>query len=110
MIAKQIMVPFPAIKPKQPIKAFSKVSVDYGGPFISIHGRRRKNANRFLSLFKCLLLCAMHLEMAYTLHTDSFLKEFCRMTSHRGFPQEVMSDNGTNFAGATQNLKNWSSN
>ena len=33
MIENQIMAPFPAIRLKQPLRAFSKVSVEYGVPF-----------------------------------------------------------------------------
>ena len=96
---------FSSNKTHAAIKSILK-SISRLWPFMTSQGRGRKKAKRYLSLFKCLLLCTVHLEMAYTLYTDSFLKEFCHMTSHRGFPQEVMSDNGKNFAGATQNLKN----
>ena len=36
------MAPFPAIKLEQPLRAFTKVSVDYGRSFISFQGRGRK--------------------------------------------------------------------
>ena len=104
-IAKQILAPFPAIRLKQPLRAFSTVSVDYGGPFITIQGRARKRAKRYFCLFTCLLSRSVHLEMAYSLDTDSFLNASYRMTSRRGLPQEVMSDNGTNFVGANTELK-----
>ena len=104
-IEKQIMAPFVALRLKQPLRAFSRVSIDYGGPFITIQGRGRKRAKRYLCLFTCLLSRAVHLEMAYNLDTDSFLNAFYRMTSRRGLPQEVMSDNGTNFVGANTELK-----
>ena len=94
-IAKQIMAPFPAIRIKQSLRAFSRVSIDYGGPFITIQGRGRKRAKRYLCLFTCLLSRAVH----------SFLNAFYRMTSRRGLPQEVISDNGTNFVGANTELK-----
>ena len=59
---------------------------------------------RWLCLFTCLTRRAVHLEMAYGLDTDSFLKYFVRMTSRRGYPQEIVSDRGTNFAGADRKL------
>ena len=99
------MAPFPAIRLKQPLRAFSRVSIDYGGPFITIQGRGRKRAKRYLCLFTCLLSRAVHLEMAYNLDTDSFLNAFYRMTSRRGLPHKVLSDNGTNFVGANTELK-----
>ncbi|XP_046567596.1 uncharacterized protein LOC124275936 [Haliotis rubra] len=43
--------------------------------------------------------------MAYALDTDSFLNAFYRMTSRRGLPSEVISDNGTNFVGAANEMK-----
>ena len=101
-IPKQILAPFPAIRLKQPLRAFSTVSVDYGGPFITIQGRARK---RYFCLFTCLLSRSVHLEMAYSLDTDSFLNASYRMTSRRGLPQELMSDNGTNFVGVNTELK-----
>ena len=42
--------------------------------------------------------------MAYGLDTDSFLKAFCRMVNRRGLPLEMLSDNGTNFVGANEEL------
>ena len=47
----------------------------------------------------------MHLEIAYGLSTDSFLNAFYRMASQRGLPDEVISDNGTNFIGADRELQ-----
>ena len=52
---------------------------------------------RYLCLFTCAATHAVHLEMAWSLDTDSFLAAFSRMTDRRGIPVEVISDNGTNF-------------
>ena len=38
----KIMAPLPAMRLKQPLRAFLQVSVDYGGSFITIQGRGRK--------------------------------------------------------------------
>ena len=47
----------------------------------------------------------MHLEIGFGLTTDSFLNAFYRMASRRGLPDEVYSDNGTNFIGADRELQ-----
>ena len=47
----------------------------------------------------------MHLEVAYSLDTDSFLGAFSRFTARRGVPKIVMSDNGTNLTAAEKELK-----
>ena len=39
------------------------------------------------------------------LDTDSFLNAFTRFTSRRGVPKDMISDNGTNFAEAVNDLK-----
>ena len=42
--------------------------------------------------------------MALSLDTDAFLKAFVRMTVRRGWTQEMLSDNGTNFVRASREL------
>ena len=79
--AQQVMAPLPAIRLKTPLKAFARIGVDYAGPFLTIQGRGKMRAKRYLSLFTCLLTRAVHLEMAYSLDTDSFLNAFYRMTN-----------------------------
>ena len=43
--------------------------------------------------------------MAFGLDTDSFLNAFYRMTNRRGLPEEIISDNGSNFVGAERDLR-----
>ena len=76
-----------------------------GGPFITIQGRGKRREKQHLCLFTCLATRAIHLEIAYGLSTDSFLNAFYRIASRRGLPDEVYSDNGTNFVGADRELQ-----
>ena len=87
------------------LKAFEQVGIDYGGPFLTKQGRGRTRAKRYLCLFTCPTTRAVHLEMSYSLDTDSFINAFTRMTSRRGTPTYVSSDNGTNFVGAERELR-----
>ena len=48
---------------------------------------------------------AVHLEIAYGLETDSFWNAFNRIASRRGIPEEMFSDNGTNFKSADKKLR-----
>ena len=45
---------------------------------------------------------AVHIEVANSLETDSFLDTLCCFIAHRGPVREIRSDNGTNFVGATR--------
>ena len=54
----------------------------------------------------------MHLEMAYSLSTDSFLNAFRRFVARRGNVKMICSDNGTNYVGlkeSERSLREWNS-
>ena len=99
------MAPLPLARVQTSLRAFTRTSVDFGSPFITIQGRGKRREKRYLCLFTCLATRAVHLEIAYGLSTDSFLNAFYRMASRRGLPDEVYSDNGTNFIGADRELQ-----
>ena len=101
----QMMAPLPRARLKCPLRAFERVGVDYGGPYMTKQGRGKVKVKRYLCLFTCLTTCAVHLEMSYSLDSDSFINAFTRMTSRRGTPTYVISDNGTNFVGAERELQ-----
>ena len=102
---QQIMAPLPTARLKTSLRAFARSAVDFAGPFITVQGRGKHRKKRYLCLFTCLATRAVHLEMAFGLDTDSFLNAFYRMASRRGLPEEMFSDNGTNFKGADAELK-----
>ena len=86
------------------MRAFAKCCVDYAGPFTT-KITRRVSAKRYLSLFTCSATRVVHLEMACSLSTKYFLNAFSRIVATRGRPEEVTSDNGTNFVGADRELR-----
>ena len=102
--AKQIMAPLPQIRLRFSLRAFAQTAVDYGGPFITVQGRRTRRQKRYLCLFTCSATREAHLKMAYALDTDSFLNAFYRMVNRRGLPKEMLSDNGGNFVGGHKEL------
>ena len=103
--AKQMMGPLPDYRVAQPLHPFSRVGVDYAGPFMTKQGRGKVRAKRYLCLFTCLETRACHLELAHSLSTESFLMALQRFVKRRGAPKLIVSDNGANFRAAEQELK-----
>ena len=60
----------------------------------------KKQEKRYGCLFTCLVTGAVHLEVAFSLSTDSFVMCLRRFIARRGKPTVIYSDNGTNFVGA----------
>ena len=104
-LATQVMAPLPNIRLRFTFRPFDQSAVDYAGPFITVQGRGKQRQKRWLCLFTCLATRALHLELAWSLDTGSFLNAFTRFVSRRGVPSEVISDNGTNFVGAVNELR-----
>lgn len=91
-----------------PSPPFFITGVDYAGPFHikDRNGRGCKLSKAYVSLFVCFATKAIHLELVTDLSTDSFIAALRRFVSRRGKPLQIMSDNGTNFIGANNELKN----
>ncbi|XP_055614976.1 uncharacterized protein LOC129761285 [Toxorhynchites rutilus septentrionalis] len=102
MAAAPKMGPLPAIWLKTCVRPFTYVGVDIFGPYLVKVGR--SVAKRWVCLFTCLTIRAIHLEMAASLSTDACKKAIRRFIARRGSPQEIYSDNGTNFVGASREL------
>ena len=56
------MAPLPLIRLRSSLRAFPQTAVDFGGPFITIQGRRTRRHKRYLCLFTCLTSRAVHHE------------------------------------------------
>ncbi|XP_054745753.1 uncharacterized protein LOC129250135 [Anastrepha obliqua] len=80
-------------------RPFTFTGVDYFGPMDVVIGRRREK--RWGALFTCLTTRAVYIEISPTLSTESFLLIFKQFVSRRGVPKRIISDNGTNFRGAS---------
>ena len=104
-IASQIMSPLPKFRINGSLSAFSSTGCDFAGPFTTIQGRGKTRSKRYLCLFTCLEVRAIHLEMCYSLDTDSFINAFWRFTSRRGIPKNMCTDNGRNFISAEKELR-----
>jgi hypothetical protein len=100
--AGQMMAPLPEAR-LYSLRAFDRIVIDYAGPFLTKQGRDKIRAKRYLCLFTCLATRAVHLEMSYSL--VSFINAFTHMSSRRGTPTYVLTDNGTNFVGAEREMR-----
>lgn len=94
-------LPQERIIPDEP--PLTRVGVDCFGPFEV--KSRRSMVKRYGVLFTCLAIRAVHIEVASSLHTDSFINALRRFVARRGQVRELRSDNGTNFVGAERELR-----
>ncbi|XP_055633828.1 uncharacterized protein LOC129774158 [Toxorhynchites rutilus septentrionalis] len=85
------------------LRPFTFVGIDYFGPYFVTVGRA--SVKRWVAVFTCLTVRAIHLELVYSLTTDSCKKAIRRFIARRGAPQEIYTDNGTNFVGASRELE-----
>ncbi|XP_055585267.1 uncharacterized protein LOC129738106 [Uranotaenia lowii] len=65
----------------------------------------RSSTKRWIALFTCLTLHAVHVEVVFSLSTESYIMAIRRFIGRRGSPLEFYSDNGTNFRGADNVLQ-----
>ena len=87
--------------------AFSHVGVDYFGPVLLKEKkfRNRTQIKGYGCVFICMATKAIHLEIVSDLSTEGFLGALRRFMGRRGIPEHVYSDNGTNFVGANNQLR-----
>ena len=93
-------LPFDRIENGPP---FTNVGVDFFGPFLIKEGR--KEMKRWGCIFTCLSSRAVHLEVATSLSADGFINVLRRFLSIRGPVALIRCDQGTNFVGASSELK-----
>ena len=87
--------------PDKPL--FTFVGVDYFCPFWV--KRARSQVKRYGVLFTCLTTRAIHLEVAQSMDSDSFVHSMRRFIARRGVPEVMRSDNGSNVVGGNKELR-----
>lgn len=109
-LAAENLQPIIADLPKarvQECRPFAQVGVDYAGPIMmrELNLRKSRECKVYMAVFVCLGVKAVHLELMSDLSTEAFLAAFDRFVSRRGLPSDVYSDCGTNFIGASKQLR-----
>ncbi|XP_055915434.1 uncharacterized protein LOC129948452 [Eupeodes corollae] len=101
-----LMGPLPEDRLTPFVRPFTYSGLDYFGPLTVTIGRRVEK--RWVALFTCLSIRAIHLEVAYDLSTDACILAIRNFINRRGVPVRIRSDNGKNFVGADQHAKRFS--
>ncbi|XP_053687000.1 uncharacterized protein LOC128736541 [Sabethes cyaneus] len=97
------MAPLPHSRLAVYDRPFSYVGLDYFGPLTIKQGRA--SVKRWVALFTCLTVRAVHLEIVHNLTSFSCVSSIRRFVNRRGSPVEIFSDNATNFHGAERMLR-----
>ena len=102
-VAEQRMADLPKsrVTPSKP--PFTYTGVDCFGPFNVRRGR--SIVKRYGVIFTCFTIRAIHIEIASSLDTDSFINAMRRFVARRGNPEEIRSDNGSNFVSGEKELR-----
>ena len=98
---KMADLPVDRLTPDRP--PFTTVGVDYFGPFQVKRGRSL--VKRYGVIFTRLAIRAVHIEVAHSLDTDSFLLALRGFIARRDQVKEIRSDNGTNFSSGEKEFR-----
>ncbi|XP_067036333.1 uncharacterized protein [Acropora muricata] len=101
--AAQQIAPLPAIRLEATMKPFTNCAVDFARPYLTAQGRGKVRVKRYLWLFLC-LQTHCHVDMAWSFDTDGFLNALTPMVARRGWPRDMVSDNGINFIGGCKEI------
>ena len=94
-------LPVDRVSPGDP--AFTHAGLDFFEPFLVKKGRGTEK--RYGRLFTCLNTRAVHIEIAHSMDTDSFVNCLLRFIARRGQPKMIRSDNGRNFVSGERELR-----
>ena len=81
---------------------FTYCGVDLFGSFLVKDGR--KEVKRYGALYTCLSSRAIHIEVVYSLSTDSFIMSLRRLVGRRSNVRIIRSENRSNLVGASTEL------
>ncbi|GBN65960.1 hypothetical protein AVEN_145908-1 [Araneus ventricosus] len=88
-------------------RPFDRDGVNFAGSLITKcqHIRKVTEFKSYICLFTCAATRAVHLKLVSSLYTEKLLAAFRRFIARRRHPSEILSDNGSNFIGSANYLK-----
>lgn len=97
----------PNVRVNRGARAFVHTGVDYAGPLLVriASGRGHKAHKAYIALFICMTVKAVHIELVNDYSTATFIAAYHRFIARRDLLNSLHSDNGTNFHGADQELR-----
>ncbi|XP_055714267.1 uncharacterized protein LOC129808515 [Phlebotomus papatasi] len=102
---EQLMGELPACRVSH-IRPFVATGVYFTGHIMIRRLSRGKSLEKaYVVVFVCMSVKAVHLELVTSLSTESFIAALRRFVARRGIPNQMFSDNGTNFVGSDKELK-----
>ncbi len=86
---------------------FDRIGVDFAGPFVICQGYTRKLVlvKTYATVFIYFTTKAIHLDLCSSLSTQDFMATFCHFVARRDCPSHLYTDNGTNFLGAREEIR-----
>lgn len=104
-MACQVMSPLPEERLK-PAPAFHTTGIDYFGPFkLKGEVQKRTHGKGYGVIFTCVISRAVYLDISCDYSTEAFMQVLRRFASFRGWPGKIISDQGTQLVGASNELK-----
>ena len=100
----QVMADLPRLRLTPYTTPFYNTSCDYFGPY-NVKIGRNKSTKHYGVIFTCLNTRAVHLELAVDYSTMEYIQLLRRFFAIRGYPHEMLSDNGSQLVGAEKELQ-----
>jgi hypothetical protein len=91
--------------PSQRIAPFETTAIDVAGPFSTKQGKGKVRKKRWLVIFRCAAIAALHVEMLMSMDTDALMLALERFLSVRQRPKLLICDNGSNFVRASKEMR-----
>ena len=84
---------------------FTATAMDVAGPWYTTQGRGKARQKRWILIFRCAMIGAIHLEVLYDMTEEACLRALSRFTSRQLKPKIIYSDLGTNFQGSRNTIE-----